>query len=188
MTFHIPAILTLITLITGAAAATAQSPAKTAATVNGEVITEDQVIAAAAELERRDPAQARSKLEFLHKALDAIAEDKMIGFEAAKLQVSKQQIIYSEIDSNVSAPTDEQIAGYYEANKARFTVPREQALPQIRQLLTDRSRSLYRDALLRALKREYGFKSFLDPLRTDVATAGYPARGPATAPVTIVEF
>jgi predicted DsbA family dithiol-disulfide isomerase len=182
MTFLISAILALIT---GAAA---QAPAKTAATVNGEVITEDQVIAAAAELERRDPAQARSKLEFLHKALDAIAEDKMIGFEAAKLQVSKQQIIYSEIDSNVSAPTDEQIAGYYEANKARFTVPREQALPQIRQLLTDRSRSVYRDALLRALKREYGFKSFLDPLRTEVATAGYPARGPATAPVTIVEF
>ena len=26
------------------------------------------------------------------------------------------------------------------------------------------------------------------PVRTEVATAGYPARGPATAPVTIVEF
>jgi protein-disulfide isomerase len=30
--------------------------------------------------------------------------------------------------------------------------------------------------------------AFLEPQRTDIATAGHPARGPATAPVTIVEF
>ena len=29
---------------------------------------------------------------------------------------------------------------------------------------------------------------FQEPQRTEVATAGYPTRGPATAPVTIVEF
>ena len=31
-------------------------------------------------------------------------------------------------------------------------------------------------------------RSFLEPPRAEIATAGYPARGPATAPVTIVEF
>jgi protein-disulfide isomerase len=29
---------------------------------------------------------------------------------------------------------------------------------------------------------------FLEPQRTEIATAGYPSRGPAAAPVTIVEF
>jgi protein-disulfide isomerase len=178
----IPVIFALAT------SALPQSAAKPAATVNGEVITEGQVNAAAAELERQNPTAARSKLEFLYKALDTIVEDKVIGLEAAKLHVTRQQVIYSEIDSNVSAPTDEEVAAYYEANKARITVPREQALPQIRQQMTERSRGAYRDAMLRALKKEYAFKSYLEPLRTDVATAGYPARGPAAAPVTIVEF
>ena len=59
---------------------------------------------------------------------------------------------------------------------------------QAREQLIEASRSRYRDALLRRLKREYGFKSFLEPLRTDVATAGHPSRGPADAVVTIVEF
>ena len=31
-------------------------------------------------------------------------------------------------------------------------------------------------------------QSFLEPQRTEIATAGYPARGPLMAPVTIVEF
>ena len=168
--------------------ASAQSGSGPAATVNGETITADQVNKAADELQKRDPKAAATRLELLHKALDSIVENKLIGLEAAKLKVSKEQIIYSEIDSNVSVPSDEQVAAYYEANKARIAVPREKALPLIRQQLTERSRNLYRDALLRALKKEYGFKSYLDPLRAEVATAGHPSRGPATAPVTIVEF
>ena len=39
-----------------------------------------------------------------------------------------------------------------------------------------------------AQERQIDPKSFLEPLRTEIATAGYPARGPLTAPVTIVEF
>ena len=58
----------------------------------------------------------------------------------------------------------------------------------LRQQITEQSRARLRDALLRRLKREYGFRSYLEPLRTDVASMGHPSRGPAAAPVTIVEF
>jgi protein-disulfide isomerase len=38
------------------------------------------------------------------------------------------------------------------------------------------------------LKRDYKVQSFLEIPRAEIATAGFPSRGPANAPVTIVEF
>jgi len=52
----------------------------------------------------------------------------------------------------------------------------------------ERSRTRFRDMLVNRLKKEHGFKSYLEPLRASVATAGFPSKGPANAPVTIVEF
>jgi protein-disulfide isomerase len=42
--------------------------------------------------------------------------------------------------------------------------------------------------LLSRLRKDYGVRSMLEPLRTQVTTAGHPSLGPANAPVTIVEF
>ena len=178
----------------------AQAPvapaAKTAGLVNGEPITEDQVLAAAAadlqSLDARQPRNDRTlahdRLAIMHKALDTVAEQKLLALEAAQLQTTPQQIVEAEITSNVAVPSDEEVAAAYERNKANIRAPRDQALAQLRQQMIDRSRNSYRDTLLRRLKRQYGFKSLLEPLREEVATAGYPSRGPATARVTIVEF
>jgi predicted DsbA family dithiol-disulfide isomerase/Skp family chaperone for outer membrane proteins len=188
---------TLVCVILAVAALGAAPAAPTpAAVVNGEVVTEAQVEAAAAAnlktLEAAHPHSERTapreRLAILHRALDAIVEDKLLTAEAAKLNTTKQEILDAEIDSNVSIPTDEEVAAYYEKNKARFSAPRDQALHQITQLLIDQSRQPYHDALFNRLKRTYGYREFLEPIRTEVATAGYPSRGPAGAPVTIVEF
>jgi protein-disulfide isomerase len=42
--------------------------------------------------------------------------------------------------------------------------------------------------LVDSLKGKYGAKSYLEPVRTVIPTAGRPSQGPADAPVTIVEF
>jgi protein-disulfide isomerase len=176
--------------------AAAQSQPKAAAMVNGETITEEQVTkAAAADLQKLDANRpqsaddyAREKLKIMHKALDGIVEDKLFAAEAAKQKISKEQYIHNEIESNVETPSDDEVAAFYEANKARIPLNREQALPQLRQYLIDQSRKQYHDPLVRRLRKEYGVKGYLDPIRTEVATAGYPSRGPAAAPVTIVEF
>jgi protein-disulfide isomerase len=42
--------------------------------------------------------------------------------------------------------------------------------------------------LITRLKKQYGFKSYLEPLRQKIETAGFPSKGPATAPVTLIEF
>jgi protein-disulfide isomerase len=61
-------------------------------------------------------------------------------------------------------------------------------MPQVKQYMIDQMRNRYRRAMVDMLKKQFPVKIFLDPVRTAVATAGYPSRGPDSAAVTIVEF
>jgi len=173
----------------------AQAP-KAVATVNGETITEPQMLqAASAELSKLDAnrpqpqaAYDRARLEVLWRALNALIEDKLITLEAAKNRMTREELLHAEVESNVMTPSAEDVDAFYEANKAQIPIPKAQALPQVRQYMMDSSRRRYRDTLVTNMKRNFKVTTYLDPIRTDIVTAGYPSRGPAAAPVTIVEF
>ncbi|PYS06159.1 MAG: hypothetical protein DMG12_05020, partial [Acidobacteria bacterium] len=138
---------------------TAQSGSKTTAVVNGEIITEEQVTQAAGadlhKLETRRPqaeaTYAQEKLLIMHKALDSIVEDKLFAAEAAKQKITKEELIQNEIESNIEVPSDEEVAAFYETNKDRIPLAREQALPQVRQYLIEQSRRQFREPLIRRL-------------------------------------
>jgi predicted DsbA family dithiol-disulfide isomerase len=194
-----PRILFLAGLVAAASLAAAQT-SKTLATVEGQIITEQQVLqAAAADLTRLDAnkpqpqaAYDRARLQILWKALDSIVEDKLITLEAAKNNMTKARLIEIEIDLNIQTPSPQEVDRFYEANKAQITAqipgPKAQALPQVRQYMIDDSRRRYRNSYIGNLRRNYKITTNLDPLRTEIATAGYPSKGPANALVTIVEF
>ena len=183
-------------LLAAATFAAAQSNATVVATVNGENITQQQLQrAASAELAKLDAnrpqpqsAYDKARLEILWKALDSLIEDKLVAAQVARGSLTREQLIYAEIESNVETPSPEEVEQFYEANKAQITVPKAQALPQVRQYMIDASRRRYHDIFVSNLKRTFKVTTYLDPIRKDVATAGYPARGPANAPVTVVEF
>jgi protein-disulfide isomerase len=178
----------------------AQTSSKTLATVEGQVITEQQVLqAAAADLTKLDAnkpqlqsAYERARLTVLWKALDSLIDDKLITLEAARQNITKQRLVEVEIDSNVETPSPQEVDKFYEDNKAQIAaqipLPKAQALPQVRQYMIDSSRNRYRKMLVDSLRRGYKITTNLDPLRTDIVTAGYPSYGPANAPITIVEF
>jgi predicted DsbA family dithiol-disulfide isomerase len=187
----------LIAVLTAASVTAApQSNSKIVATVNGENITEQQMMQAAVldlaklNANRLQPQAAydRARLEILWKALNSIIDDKLIEAEAAKDHMTTAQLLQAEVESNVETPSPEEVDQFYEANKADIQGPKAQVLPQLRQYMIDSSRRRYRDMLMNNLRRNFKVTTFLDPLRTDIATAGYPSRGPAKAPVTIVEF
>jgi predicted DsbA family dithiol-disulfide isomerase len=188
--------LVVLGIVTLTASLAAQS-SKSVATVHGEVITEEQVTkAAAADLAKLDARRpqpdaktaARDRLEVMWKALNAIIEDKLIAIEAARDQVAKEQLIDIEINSNVPTPSPEEVEAFYQANKTQIPLPHDQAIPQVRQYMIDQGRKSFRDSLIYRLRKEWGVTTSLDPLRTEVATAGFPSRGQANAPVTILEF
>jgi predicted DsbA family dithiol-disulfide isomerase len=190
------ALTTTLTTPTPSRASPAQSAVKAMATVDGETIAESQVLSTArsdlAKLDANPPqpktAYDRARLQILWKALDGIIEDKLIAAEAAKQRTTRDHLLESEVESNVETPSDGEVDAFYEANKAQIPGVKAQVLPQVRQYMIDASRRRYRTMLVENLRRSHRVVTYLDPLRTEIATAGYPARGPANAPVTIVEF
>jgi len=183
-------------LLAAGSLAAVQQNAKVVATVNGENITEQQMMqAAAADLSKLDAnrpqpqaAYDRARLELLWKALNSIIEDKLITLEAAKNRMTREELLNAEVESNVGTPSPADVEQFYEANEAQIPIPKAEALPQVRQYMIETSRRRYREMLVTNMRRNFKVTTFLDPLRTDVAIAGYPSRGPANAPVTIVEF
>lgn len=179
-----------------ATAAAAQSGSKPVAVVNGENITEEQLNkAAAGDLEnlemKRVQAEAtykRDRSDIIERTLNSLMEDKLLAAEAAKRKVSPEQLLQTEIESKVAPPTDEEMQQFYEDNKARIPVTFEQAALQIREYMIGLKKDEVREAFFNSLKKDYSVKSFFEPIRLDIETAGHPALGPADAPVTIVEF
>jgi predicted DsbA family dithiol-disulfide isomerase/Skp family chaperone for outer membrane proteins len=176
--------------------ASAQSSSDRVALVNGQVITQQELEKAAdadlKSLETRrlqnESSLAQDKQRILTKALEDLAAEKLIDAEAAKQKKTKADLLQAEVESNVDVPSKEEVEAFYEANKDRIPIPKEQAIPQVKDYMVERSRAGFRDMLVARLKKEYGFRSYLEPLRAQLTTEGFPSRGPANAPVTIVEF
>ena len=186
----------MTTMLAMAAGAAAQSNSARVAVINGQNITQEELNkAAAADLKgletkrlQNDAGIARDKAEILQKALEGIVAGKLIELEAAKNKITAQQLLDAEVNSNVETPSSEEVDAFYEAYKDRIPVPKAEALPQVRQYMMEQSRNRNRNMLIDRLKKQYGFKSFLEPLRAEIVAAGFPSKGPASAPVTIVEF
>ena len=173
----------------------AQTNPKGVAEINGQPITQDELDKAAAdelkglETKRLQNAAslAQDRQEIMNKALEELAANKLIEAEAKKQNVTPEKLLENEVDNKVKPPTPADAEAFYETNKARIPIPKEAAMPQIMDYLVERNRDLAHAALIKRLKKEYGYKSYLEPLRIPVETAG-PSLGPANAPITIVEF
>ena len=161
----------------------AQTASKPAAIVNGQTISEAQVAKAAA------PDIAKlGRSAAMWKALNTMIADRVLAIEAARDQKTKQELIQSEVDSDLPHPSDQVVQSYYEFNKSQFPGPRAQALEKVRNYLFDRTRRNTYDSSIRTLSKQYSVKTFLEPPRQQIPTTGVPAKGPATAPVTLIEF
>ena len=185
----------IVLMLALAAKAGAQSGSKTLGLVNGEVITEEQVNKAAAreleglELKRlqSEATQKRDTQEVMEKTLNSLLQQRLMAAEVAKRKISEDALI-AEIENGVKMPSGPAIEAWYEQNKDRIPIPREEALPQIGPYLMEQMKVEAREAFFEKLKKDYTVKTFLEPLRMEIPTAGYPTRGPANASVTIVEF
>lgn len=179
-----------------ATVACAQSPSKTVAVVNGESITESEVQKAAApELEKLDQKQKqfmatleRDKKGAVEDALEDIVNRKLLDAEAKKRGISADDLLRLEIQEKVTAPSEETIRKFYDDNKSVINGSFVETALEIRNYLMQQGRQSAFSALMFKLKKDYGYKSMVEPDRAKVESAGHPSKGPATAPVTIVEF
>lgn len=189
-------LLFILAMLAMAVMAAAQAGSKQLAVVNGEVITEEQI----SKLVERDlenlqlrqlqfeAGYRRDRHEIMERTLDSLVQEKLLAAEAAKRKIKKEELVQAEIENKVEVPKDEAVKSFYEANKPRIEATGDEALQQVRQYLMQQKRNEIREAFIEKLKRDYSVVSSLEPLRIEVAASGHPTLGPASAPITIVEF
>ena len=172
------------------------SGGKKLASVDGVAITETQVRTEAADdfdslelqMMRAKAAYAQSEYQILDRVLNRIVEEKLLGVEAARRGITKEQLLDQEIQKSVAEPTGQEIDAFYEAGKQRIKKPKEDVAPQIAKYLKQQKEKNAREAFLKRLENEHKVIRSLEPLRFDVNASGRPFLGPASAPVVLVEF
>jgi len=166
------------------------------AVVNGEPISmQDVEKAAAGEMRAIEVRKTQFEIELerdrklaLSDALDGIVRDRLLAAEAKKRKVSVDELIAIEVDSAAPRPADEAVVQFYNENKSRLDGTLADNVSAIRDYLRSERRQVAFETFVAGLRKDYGVKSFLEPSRTTIAIAGRPSKGPANAPVTIVEF
>lgn len=125
-------------------------------------------------------------------ALDQLLEDRVMEEEATRRGITVNDLINTEIVKKSRQITDEEVATYYEAYKDDAAIrgkSLEEAEEIIRRSYTTKKMTTLKEELLGGLYADAGLKIVLTPPRIDVQVPdGEPTKGPADAPITIVEF
>jgi hypothetical protein len=194
-TLSLAALIAVVTACsqTSAQQAKRPAPADTVATVGGTPITLAEVDDKALEQPVSNFGSAKlsqALYEARRAALDELVAAKLID-EAAKAQgIERAALIEKEITAKVQAVSDADVTAWYQANQGRLQgAPLDQVRQPIRAFLTQERMQGVRMQYIDTLKAKTTVTVMLDPPRQKVAmVASSPSRGPASAPVEVVEF
>jgi hypothetical protein len=169
------------------------APTETVATVDGAAITLAEVDDKALEQPVANFGSAKlsqALYEARRAALDEIVANRLMDAAAKAAGIERSALIEKEITAKVAAVSDAEIAAWYQANQGRLQgAPLEQVKQPIRQYLTQERMQGIRTQYLDGLKAKTVIKVMLDPPRQKVAMVSTsPTRGPANAPVEVVDF
>jgi protein-disulfide isomerase len=165
-----------------AASAAAPDP-KVLAVVGGETITED-------DLDIRGELQQleQQRYDIVSRALENAIAQKLLAEEATRRGVTLEALLDSEVHSKVAEPTEEEIKAFYEQQKERIRRPFDEIRSQLAGALKTLKAGQLQDDLVASLREKSDVDVRLEPMRVSVELDHAPLRGPADAPVTIVEF
>jgi protein-disulfide isomerase len=171
-------------------AAPASSTAATAkanptmATVDGIAITEND-LGIKPELLKIE----QQLFELRSRAVENAVAKKLLEREAEANGKTFEAYLEEMVDSKVAEPTDAEIVAFYETQKARMRgQPLEGLKDQIAAFLKNGKLQQARTALVDEIRASHKVEILIDAPRLPVNIEGTPLRGPAGAPVTIVEF
>lgn len=180
--------------------AAAQGPAgaggKVLATVAGQAVSQAEVDARIVKkLIERQP-------NLVDTALEELIDEKLVALEAAAQKTTAEQLLAREVTAKAAAPTDAEVESFYEQQKARIppNVSKEQVIPQIRSYLLQQKADEAKRTFYASLRTKYAVNNMLQAersameaeqakaVRPRLESGNVPAKGPAGAAVTIVEF
>jgi protein-disulfide isomerase len=124
-------------------------------------------------------------------ALDEIISDMLIQQAAKARGVTNEQYMQAEVGKRIKSVTDADVVAFFEQNQAQMQGrPLADVAPVIRRYLDEQQRTSAQQAVIAELRKSGPpIRLTFEPPRLEVAVAPDDAsQGPATAPVTIIEF
>ena len=158
------------------------------ATVGGVPIKASPVI------ERLKPIIYKIQLEAYEvekQQADQWVDNQLLVAEAKAKGIGPEEIIRSEVTDKVRAPTDDEVAKFYNENKARINGDLNSVRNQVASYLQDEERQRLEKALSDRLRKNAQIRWLISEPAQPVQMISVdddPSIGPANAPVTIVEF
>jgi protein-disulfide isomerase len=122
-------------------------------------------------------------------AIEEIIASTLMDQEAKARGVDRATLVEKEIGDKVTPVTDTDVTAWYQANQQRVQgAPLDQVRAPIRAYLIQERMDAARKAFVGVLKTKTKVTVNLDPPRLAIANGNAPAKGPATAPIELVEF
>jgi protein-disulfide isomerase len=121
------------------------------------------------------------------RALEQMANERAMERAATRAGKDKDTLLKEEVEKRASV-SDEEVQKYYDEHKDRFrNLPFEKVSPAVKRQLLAQKQVAAMQEYTKSLREEIGFESSLEPPRFEIAASG-PAKGPADAPITLIEF
>jgi protein-disulfide isomerase len=121
--------------------------------------------------------------------IEEIVANRLLDAEARTRGIDRATLVEREIASKAPAPTEAEVAAWYQANPARVNgATLDQVRAPIRTLLIQERMDAARATLVESLKAKTSVTISLEPPRVEVSDGGRPVRGSKEAPVEMIEF
>jgi protein-disulfide isomerase len=177
---------------TSAQQARQQAPGDIVAKVGGETIALAQVDDKALRM-ATDTFNGLRLVQALYEArrvaLDEIIDNLLIDADARGRRMDRARLIEQEVTSKVLQPNQAEIAAWFQENQDRVRgATLDQVGPAIAKLLFQERAATQREEYVNRLRGKTTVQILLEPPREAIATAGRPSKGPAKAPIEMVEF
>ncbi len=166
-----------------AAAAETESDNRVLATVGPRPITEKEV---ASRIKSQLAVMQSQIYELKRKTIQSIADDFLL--EQAAFSMHMTVADYLKRGGGAISVSDDDARKFYDQHRAQYHQPYEQARASILGNILSQREEARRQTVLAKLRAETPLKVMMEPPRIDLKVEGHPERGPADAPVTVVEF
>jgi protein-disulfide isomerase len=129
------------------------------------------------------------RYEALREGLDELIAEQLLEKEAKARGVTVEALVKADVTDKIADPPDAKIQEVYDANKEQLgNASLDQVRGRIVDFLKAQEAQEKQGELLATLRTKYPTSVKLRAPVVEIGEGGRPARGPATAPIKIVEF
>lgn len=161
-------------------------PTEVVATLGGQPITANEL---EQQVGPRLLSVRQQEYQIKSEGIRELAFRRQLEQAAAKAGISVEELRHREVTEKAGTPSEEEVAQILQRFRSQLPPDEAQARARVVEALTQQRlqqrEAAYREELLAGVE----LRILLEPPRASVRLAGHePARGPAKAPVTVVEF